>query len=368
VPEVTIGRSLAALTQFRYPTIFVEGPRGTSKSRGILTVLLRRLFKYPGARLIIGRQFRSDLTKTILATLEEEVFPAFGLSVPGGAHRENRSEYRLANGSLIFPIGIDQGVGALSLGATFAYLAEITEKGMREETVTDIAGALRWMRSPEHPELPDYTQMILDGNPVAPDHFANRMAVDCPPSIREVRTREDYERLQAYNYAEIPDPIRRWKRIVTKHQDNPGYWDHDAWGYWPLGRNYITLQLEGLKGFKRSRWLDGLWKAAEGAVYPEFNDVQRDAQAGRPALHVQRDQAQRHRAHDRPADARLRPRRSSPHRPPQPGGDRPAGGDGAHAAHDLGQDGTRCSRCSGAARTRSGGSRRGGTCATRAGR
>src|SRR4051812_19113715 len=106
--EVTIGRSQAALMRFRYPTIFVEGPRGTSKSRGILTVLLRRLFKYPGSRLILGRQFRSDLTKTILATLEEEVFPAFGLKVPGGAHRENRSEYRLDNGSLIFPIGIDQ--------------------------------------------------------------------------------------------------------------------------------------------------------------------------------------------------------------------------------------------------------------------
>lgn len=270
--EVTIGRSLAALTQFRYPKVFVEGPRGTSKSRGILTILLRRLFKYPGARLGIGRQFRSDLTKTILLTLEEEVFPAFGLSVPGGAHRDNRSEYRLPNGSLILPFGIDQGIGALSLGITFAYLAEITEDGMREESVLDVAGAMRWTRSPERPTLPSYTQMILDGNPTFPNHFANRTAEDVPHLLRAIRTREDYERLQTHNYAPAANPVHRWKRIITKHQDNPGYWDHAAWDWTEQGRGYVTQQLEGYKGFKRKRWLDGLWAAAEGAVYPEFDE------------------------------------------------------------------------------------------------
>jgi hypothetical protein len=272
VREVTIGRSQAALTQFKYPTIFVEGPRGTSKSRGILTVLLRRLLKYPGARLGIGRQFRADLTKTILMTLEEEVFPAFGLSVPGGAHRENRSEYTLPNSSLILPFGIDQGKGALSMGITFVYLAEVTEPGMERETVTDIAGALRWMQSEEHPQLPDYTQAILDGNPVAPGHWMNKWAEDVPESLRIVRTREDYELLQAHNYAETPQPIYRPKRIITKHQDNPGYWDHNKWCYKPLGSNYVEKHLEGQTGFKRARWLDGLWKAAEGVVYPEFTN------------------------------------------------------------------------------------------------
>jgi hypothetical protein len=272
VREVTIGRSQAALTQFRYPMIFIEGPRGTSKSRGILTVLLRRLLKYPGARLGIGRQFRADLTKTILTTLEEEVFPAFGMKVPGSAHRENRSEYQLDNGSAIYLFGIDQGKGALSMGLTFLYLAEVTEPGMELETITDMAGAMRWMQSPENPQLPDYTQIAMDGNPVGPGHPINKMCEDVAPDLRIVRTREDYERIQAHNYAPAADPVHRPKRIITTHKDNPGYWDHDAWDYTPLGRNYVTQQLEGLTGFKRKRWLDGLWAAAEGAVYPEFDE------------------------------------------------------------------------------------------------
>ena len=271
ISTFTVGEAFGALAKFsHYPKILVEGPRGTSKSRSILGYFLAKLFEFPGSRLLLCRRYRTDLTKTILTTLEEEVFPAFGIPIPGGAHRSGRSEYRLPNGSTIWPAGIDDGMGVLSMGITYAYAAEVIE--MEEEMVTDIAGGLRWLRSPEHPTLPEHSQLIMDTNPGPPSHWANRRAEPIDNHLRFVRTVEDYLALQQHNYRPAVDPVNRWKRIVTKHQDNPGYWDHDTWDYTPLGRTYVTQQLEGLTGYKRSRWLDGLWKSAEGAVFPEFNE------------------------------------------------------------------------------------------------
>jgi hypothetical protein len=267
----SVGESYGALAKFQhYPKLLIEGPRGTSKSRSILGFLLSLLFQYPGARLMICRRFRAELTKTILTTLEDEVFPDFGIPVPGGAHRSGRSEYLLPNGSVIWPAGIDDGMGVLSMGITFAYCAEIIE--MDEETVTDIAGGLRWLQSKERPQLPETSLLIMDTNPGAPAHWANQKAETIDSALRTVRTKDDYLRLQEHNYRPAADPVNRWKRIVTKHQDNPGYWDHDAWDYTPLGRSYVTQQLEGFSGYKRARWLHGLWKAAEGAVYREFDE------------------------------------------------------------------------------------------------
>lgn len=268
----TVGESYGALLKFRqYPKVLVEGPRGTSKSRSILSYFLALLFEFPGARLLLCRRYRAELTKTILTTLEDEVFPAFGLPVPGGAHRSGRSEYMLSNGSVIWPAGIDDGMGVLSMGITFAYCAEVIE--MDEETVMDIGGGLRWLKSPERPTLPEHSQLVMDCNPGAPGHWANKRAEAIDPRLRYVRTIPDYLRLQEHNYRPAADPVNRWKRIVTRHQDNPGYWDHDAWDYTPLGRNYVTQQLEGFKGHKRARWLDGQWTAAEGAVFQEFEEA-----------------------------------------------------------------------------------------------
>jgi hypothetical protein len=278
ISTFTVGGAYGALPRFRhYPKLLIEGPRGTAKSRSILGYFLALLFEFPGSRLLLCRRYRAELTKTILTTLEDEVFPAFGVPVPGGPHRSGRSEYRLDNGSTIWPAGIDDGMGVLSMGITYAYAAEVIE--MEEETVTDISGGLRWLRSPERPTLPEHAQLIMDTNPGAPSHWANQRAEPVDNRLRFVRTPEDYINLQRHNYAPAKDPVKRWKRIVTRHQDNPGYWDHRAWDFTPLGRTYVTQQLEGLTGHKRERWLNGLWKSAEGAVFPGFDE---NAHAIRP--------------------------------------------------------------------------------------
>ena len=269
-PRIVIGQSYRPLLDAKWPFVLVEGPRGTSKTRTILSILLARALKYPGCRILLFRQHRTELTKTVLTTLEDEVFPAFGMTVPGGAHRENRSEYVLPNGSTFFLAGLYDGSGALSMGMTFAYGAEVLE--MSEDQVTSVAGCMRWMQSPERPNLPDFTQVICDENPGAPSHWANQRAEPAGNELRTIRTREDYARLQEYNAREPADPVNRWKRIITKIQDNPGYWDHVAWDYTKLGRWYVEKVLGNLRGFKRIRWIDGLHVAAEGSIFPEFDE------------------------------------------------------------------------------------------------
>jgi hypothetical protein len=108
-PRIVLGQSYEPLLTCKYPFVFVEGPRGTSKTRSILSILLARMLKWPKTRTLLCRYHRAELTKTVLTTLEEEVFPAFGIPVPGGAHRENRSEYVLPNGSTFFLVGMKEG-------------------------------------------------------------------------------------------------------------------------------------------------------------------------------------------------------------------------------------------------------------------
>lgn len=269
-PRIQLGRAYAPLLTCRDPFVFAEGPRGTAKSRSILAINVLRLLKYPGSRLLLCRRTRVDLGKTILATLEDQVFPSLGMAVPGGAHRENRSEYALPNGSRILPVGIDEGAKLYSAEATFAYVAEAIE--LTEKQVTDVAGCMRWLKSPERPTLCEWSQITVDANPGAPGHWVNKKAEDVDNRLRFVTSPEDYDRLQAHNAKPAADPIHRWKRIITKHQDNPGYWDHDAWGYTPLGQKYVGETLETYTGFQRERWLNGLWKSADGSVFPEFEE------------------------------------------------------------------------------------------------
>jgi hypothetical protein len=190
------------------------------------------------------------------------------MTVPGGQHRTGRSEYDLPNGSVIVPLGVNDGQRMYSAEWTFAYIAEAIE--LEEKKVVELAGCMRYIRSPERPNLPDYSQIVVDANPGPPLHWLNLKAEDADDTLRMVETRADYMRLQAYNWRPSKDPKNRWKRLITKHQDNPGYWDYANWRYTPLGEKYVTESLGSLTGHLRKRWLYGLWTVASGAVFPEF--------------------------------------------------------------------------------------------------
>lgn len=274
VASPTLGPAYRALLKSPEPWVMVEGPRGTGKTVAILTMLVELARQHPGCRIALIRRYRADLTKSVLPSLEEEVFPTFGMTTPPGGflQRSNRAEYLIGDpASRIVPIGLDSdGAGSLlSTAWSFAYAAEATE--IPYELLIKLDGAMRWTRSPTRPTLPPRAQIIVDCNPTNPDHPLNLRAEDCADSLRMVRNRADYDRLQEYNNRRAVDPVKRWKRIITRIQDNPGFWDFAKWEYTPAGATYMNERMAGYTGYIKARWVDGLWKQPAGVVFPEYD-------------------------------------------------------------------------------------------------
>jgi hypothetical protein len=265
-PTILLGDAFLPLLDgtLRDRFVLFEGPRGTGKTRAILTVILCRALAHPGSRWILGRSTRTRLSTSVLKTLEEQVFPAFGMSVPGGAGVHNRSEYVLPNGSQLVPMGLDDASRTQSVECAGLYLAEAVEIA-RADDATALAGAMRQAV----PGLA-FHQAIVDCNPGPPGHWLNRIAEPVPRHWRRVNGLADYRRL--LDHGRKPAPPGAWKRVVTRHQDNPAYFDVRRWQWTPAGAAYLG-GLGYLTGHLRRRWLDGDWVSAEGTVYPEFDEA-----------------------------------------------------------------------------------------------
>lgn len=241
--------------------VLVEGPRGTGKTRAVLSLMAMRVLATPGMRVLLARSTRTRLSQSVLETLEQQVLPALGLPVPGG-DAENRRVYRFPGGGAMVPLGLDDQERTQSVEVGGVYLAEATELPRREDALA-LAASLR-QRGIANP------QIVMDANPVHPGHWLNQWAEPVAPELRRVVTREDYLRLQRHNDA--PAPAGHIKRIITRHQDNPAYWDAERWCPRPEGAEYTTT-LEHYTGHQRRRWLDGDWVSAEGAVFREFDEL-----------------------------------------------------------------------------------------------
>jgi hypothetical protein len=244
--------------------VLVEGSRGTSKTRSLLTILLARALNAPRSRWALARSTKTLLADTVLRTLEEQVFPAFNMKVPGGAlSRQHRAEYILPNGAAFVPLSLDEQHRTQSAEYAGIYVAEVTEIPT-ENTVLSLAGALRQVVT-RLDGKPHVHQLIADCNPASPSHWANQAAQPIDDELRRATTRDQWMKLLRFNYHTRPRK-GQWKRIVTRVQDNPGYWDLEGWKYWDIGEAYHQT-LAYLRGPLRRRWLDGEWTAAEGAVF-----------------------------------------------------------------------------------------------------
>lgn len=265
IQQVEIGDLYVPLLDWslREPFVLFEGPRGTGKTRAILTALMCRALSMPKSRWLIARSTRTRLTDTVLATLEEQVFPAFGIPVPGGAGRNNRHDYVLPNGSVFLAQGLDDPQRTQSAEFAGMYVAEAVELPLIEQ-VTALAGSMR-----QHvPGLP-FHQCIVDCNPGPPAHWLNQTAEEVPKNWRRVTEPAHWHRL--LEHAKRPAPAGRWKRVITRHADNPHFFDVRRWEWTAAGRAYLET-LGYLTGHLKRRWLDGEWVSAEGTVFPEFDE------------------------------------------------------------------------------------------------
>jgi len=207
--------------------VLIEGPAGTGKTRATLEKIFILCEKYANLRIAICRRTRESMSETVLATWEEKVVPAGHVCIRGARsdtiQRQKRSIYAFPNGSRIVIGGLDKPSRIMSSDYDVIYVAEATE-------ITEDAWEYLLTRLRNH-KLP-YQQGIADCNPDVPGHWLNRRA--------------DTDKMT---------------RLASRHGDNLS-----------VTEDYLLI-LDGLTGVRRKRLKDGLWAAAEGVVYDEWDQT-----------------------------------------------------------------------------------------------
>jgi PBSX family phage terminase large subunit len=207
----------------RAPEVILSGPAGTGKSRGLLEKLHVCADKYAGCRILLVRKTRTSLTNTALVTYEQLVLPQ-GHAIIGyqGA--------RYPNGSIIDFGGMDKASKIMSSEYDVIAVPEATE--LTENDWESLTTRLRWGRMP-------YQQMIADCNPSYPKHWLKQRA-----------------------------NTGKARMLESRHEDNPSLWNGSDWT--EKGRAYIS-KLDALSGARHLRLRKGIWAAAEGIVYSDYD-------------------------------------------------------------------------------------------------
>lgn len=220
------------LFQMRDPEVIISGPAGTGKTIALCHKIHGQALKYPGARILMARKTLTALTTGALVTYEKQILdPADGVTFFGGSQREPAS-YRYPNGSRVVLGGMDKASKVLSSEYDTIYINEVPEL-----TITDWETLNTRLRANAVP----YQQLLGDCNPDAPTHW--------------IMQRSQGGQLQL---------------LYSVHEDNPAYWDAERCHWTAIGAAYIA-RLENLTGVRYKRLRSGLWVAAEGQVYEEFD-------------------------------------------------------------------------------------------------
>ena len=217
--------------------LLVEGPSGTGKSLAVCNKIHLLMMKYPNARGLILRKTRKSLTETTLVTFEKQVFQQ-GLFPDLSVNRSLRQKYNYPNGSELIIGGLDDPTKVMSSEYSVIFIEEATEV-----TETDWEMCLSRLRDFKLP----YQQLIGCVNPTYPTHFLNQRA-------NSGLTR----------------------RIVTRHTDNPAYYDQATKTLTSKGIDYVDGTLGKLTGLRRERLLQGIWCMAEGRIFDDYD----------PAIHI----------------------------------------------------------------------------------
>ncbi len=220
--------------------VLISGPAGTGKSRACLEKMYACAVKYPKARFLIVRKTRESLSEAALQTFEEKVLPANSPLASGG-QRRMRQHYTLGNGSEIVVSGLDKPEKVMSTEYDLIYVQEATECEERD---------LEMLTTRLRNHVMPYQQMLMDCNPDAPHHWL-------------------YQRAAA----------GRTQLLESRHEENPTLFDPATGRPTPEGADYIG-KLDALTGVRHKRLRLGLWVAAEGQVYEEWDPAVHRVDAG----------------------------------------------------------------------------------------
>jgi len=213
----------------------VDGPAGTGKTYAILYYIHILLLKYPGAKWLVTRRYNTDLAGSAMATYQNDVLnDSEGVRYFGGS-RVKPPGYIYPNGSFMAVSGLDRPSRLKSFDCDGVFINEATECNIDHVEYARMRlrkGVIPWQ------------QLVMDFNPDAPIHFLNQR-------MNEGTT----------------------TRLLSRHEDNPRYWDAKTQDWTEEGRRYVLGVLGGLTGVRLARYRYGIWAAAEGTVYEDAWDA-----------------------------------------------------------------------------------------------
>lgn len=223
--------------------VCLDGPAGTGKTFASLFKIHMLLTMYPGAKALAARKTNTALAGSAIATYREMIDPREGIKYFGG-NRIRPAAFEYPNGSMMLVNGLDRPEKVKSLEIDLAYINEATECSVDDWEF--VRSRLRHNKTP-------YRQLIADVNPVEPTHWLNQR---------------------------MNDGITT--RLLSRHEDNPRFFDLKTNDWTGDGYKYIIETLGGLTGVRLSRLRYGIWAAATGTVFEDSWDRARNIVAKFP--------------------------------------------------------------------------------------
>lgn len=198
--------------------VLVSGPAGTGKSRACMELVHRYARAVPGMRGLFVRKTRVSMTQSVLDPFDRYVLD----EADGVRFHHQAGEYRYPNGSRIVVRGMDEPTRIMSTEYDIAYVQEATE--LTENDWESITTRLR------HGKMPGGHQLLADCNPSAPTHWL-KARCDAGKTLL----------------------------IESRHEDNP-----------TVTPEYLA-RLDALSGVRYLRLRLGIWAAAEGVIYEDWD-------------------------------------------------------------------------------------------------
>jgi PBSX family phage terminase large subunit len=216
----------------------IDGPAGTGKTFAILYYIHILLLMFPGAKWLVTRRYNTDLAGSAMATYQNDVLnESEGVRYFGGS-RVKPPGYIYPNGSFLAVSGLDRPSRLKSFECDGVYINEATEIEIEH---------LEYARMRLRKGVVPWQHIVMDFNPDAPTHWLNQR-------MNEGTT----------------------TRLLSRHEDNPRYYDLATQEWTADGKRYIQDILGGLTGVRLARYRYGIWAAAEGTVYEDAWDRARN--------------------------------------------------------------------------------------------
>lgn len=228
------------LLSCRADEVVVSGPAGTGKSVGGLTKQHLAAMKYPGSAHLLLRKTAASLGASTLEVYRKhvaaEALACGDVEYYGGSTSEPPQYRYRRNGSKIVIGGMDKPSKIMSSAYDTVVMDEATEF-----FVQDLEAVVTRLRAGNMP----YSQVIMMCNPDSEHHWI-------------------YQRAQAGGV----------EFMESRHEDNPAYFNPDG-TVTPAGAAYMA-KLDRLTGVRYQRLRKGLWVAAEGLIFEDWD----------PAVHL----------------------------------------------------------------------------------